>query len=172
VVLKLGGKLEGDHVTHFWGWIERFITWSSVGICSYANDTIKGGLMMWVSFAMDGNKQERKWLAIEHKALKWAKTNSALLMDHLDGFPWQMRWVWYRLHDYNDYKTREIQMHRMHEKRWQVVWCFHLLHKVLKILPLLTLNYKHLQCLVKEQPNRVEGPRCIWCHGLLLHNCP
>jgi hypothetical protein len=31
--------------------------------------------MMWVSFAMDGNKQEGKWLVIEHKALKWAKTN-------------------------------------------------------------------------------------------------
>ncbi len=25
-VLKLGNRLEGDHVTHLWGWIERLIT--------------------------------------------------------------------------------------------------------------------------------------------------
>jgi hypothetical protein len=24
-VLKFGGRLEGDDVTHFWGWIERSI---------------------------------------------------------------------------------------------------------------------------------------------------
>jgi hypothetical protein len=29
-VLKFGNKLEGDHVTHFWSWIKRLITWSSV----------------------------------------------------------------------------------------------------------------------------------------------
>jgi hypothetical protein len=30
-----------------------------------------------MSFAMDGNKQEEKWLAIKCKASKWAKANSA-----------------------------------------------------------------------------------------------
>jgi hypothetical protein len=33
--------------------------------------------MMWVSFIMDGNKQENKCLAIEHKALKWTEANNA-----------------------------------------------------------------------------------------------
>jgi hypothetical protein len=33
--------------------------------------------MMWASSIMDGNRQEGKWLVIERKALKWAKTNSA-----------------------------------------------------------------------------------------------
>jgi hypothetical protein len=33
---------------------------------------------MWVSSIMDGNKQERKRLAIERKALKWViKANNA-----------------------------------------------------------------------------------------------
>ncbi len=42
------------------------------------NDIIEKGLMMWVSFAMDGNKQEGKWLVIKCKALKWVNGNSAL----------------------------------------------------------------------------------------------
>ncbi len=54
--------------------------------CSYAYDTIEGGLMMLVSFATDGNIQEGKWLALEHKYLMWVKTNSA----HPKGSPW---WV-------------------------------------------------------------------------------
>ncbi len=29
-VLKSSGRLKGDHTTHFLGWIERPITWSSV----------------------------------------------------------------------------------------------------------------------------------------------
>jgi hypothetical protein len=33
--------------------------------------------MMWMLFAMVGNRQEAKWLAIECKALKWAKANKA-----------------------------------------------------------------------------------------------
>jgi hypothetical protein len=33
--------------------------------------------MMWMSSIMDGNKQEGYQLPIEHKALKWAKTNNA-----------------------------------------------------------------------------------------------
>jgi hypothetical protein len=32
-------------------------------------------------FAMDGNRQEKKRLAIKHNALKWVKTNNA----HLKG---------------------------------------------------------------------------------------
>jgi hypothetical protein len=55
-VLKLGNKPECDHVTHLWGWIERPMAQSSIWKCSYANDTIEGGHMMWVSFAMDKNK--------------------------------------------------------------------------------------------------------------------
>jgi len=34
---------------------------------------------------MDGNKQKRKLLTIEHKTLKWDKTNNAPPKDHL---PW------------------------------------------------------------------------------------
>ncbi len=45
---------------------------------SYANDTIKRGLRMWVSFVMDGNRQEKKWLIIKLKALKWTNVNNAL----------------------------------------------------------------------------------------------
>jgi len=41
-----------------------------------------------VSFAMDGNRQEGKWLTIKHKTLKWAKVNSAPPKDHFDRFPW------------------------------------------------------------------------------------
>jgi hypothetical protein len=29
-VFKLGGRLKGDHATHLWGWIKRFIAWSLV----------------------------------------------------------------------------------------------------------------------------------------------
>jgi hypothetical protein len=29
-VLKSGGRLEGDHATHLWRWIERPITQSSI----------------------------------------------------------------------------------------------------------------------------------------------
>jgi len=54
-VFKSGGRLEGDHATHFWGWIKRPITYSSIWKCSYVNDIIEGGLMMWVSSIMDGN---------------------------------------------------------------------------------------------------------------------
>ncbi len=39
---------------------------------------IERGFMMWMSFVMDGSKQENKQLTIEHKALKWVKINSAL----------------------------------------------------------------------------------------------
>ncbi len=55
-VLKFGGRLKGDHVTHFWSWIKRPITWSSEYKCSYAYDTIEKGPMMWVSSTMDGNR--------------------------------------------------------------------------------------------------------------------
>jgi ABC-type transporter Mla MlaB component len=55
-MLKLSGRLKGDHVTHLWSWIERPIAQSSIYKCSYANDIIKGGPMMWLSFTMDGNR--------------------------------------------------------------------------------------------------------------------
>ncbi len=46
--------------------------------CSYADNTIGRGPMMWMSFAMDGNRWERKRLIIiEHKTLKWIKVNNA-----------------------------------------------------------------------------------------------
>jgi hypothetical protein len=78
-VLKSNGRPKANHVTYLWGWIKIPITRSLVWKCSYANDTIEEGLMMWVSSAMDGNKQEGKWLVIKCKALKWVIGNSALL---------------------------------------------------------------------------------------------
>jgi len=100
-VLKSSGKLEGDHAMHFLSWIERCIAHSSLYKCSHANDTIEGGPTMWMSLTMDGNKQKGEWLIVEHKALKWVKANGAFPKDHLDGFPWQMGWLWHYLHDYN-----------------------------------------------------------------------
>ncbi len=46
--------------------------------CSYVYNIIKVGLMTWMSFAMDENKQEGKWLVVKQEALKWPKLNSAL----------------------------------------------------------------------------------------------
>jgi hypothetical protein len=43
--------------------------------------------VMWLSFAIDGSKQKGKWL--EHRTLKWAKTNSA----HPKGSPWQISMI-------------------------------------------------------------------------------
>jgi hypothetical protein len=57
-VLKSNGKPEGDHVTHFLGWIERHITQNVILKCSYVNDRIEQGPMMWMSSIMDGNN---KW---------------------------------------------------------------------------------------------------------------
>jgi len=45
-----------------------------------------GGGMMWMSFVMDGNKQEAKSLVRKHNALRWAKANNA----PPKGSPW---WV-------------------------------------------------------------------------------
>jgi hypothetical protein len=45
-----------------------------------------GVAMMWVSFAIDGNKQKGKCLVVEHSALRWAKANNAFPK----GSPW---WV-------------------------------------------------------------------------------
>jgi hypothetical protein len=47
-VLKFGGRLEGDHATHFKGWMERPIAQSLVWKCSHAKDTIIRGPMMYV----------------------------------------------------------------------------------------------------------------------------
>jgi hypothetical protein len=52
-------------------------------ICRWYN---WGGPMMWVSYAMDVNKQKGKQLVIESNALKWAKANNALPK----GWPWQV----------------------------------------------------------------------------------
>jgi hypothetical protein len=123
-----------------------------------------------MSFAMDGNRQERKWLPIKHKALKWVKANKAPLKDHLDESPWQMGWLWHHFHDYNDYKIEEARMHKMHEQKGWIVWCPHLLHEVLKICPFFTLNWKCLPCEVEKQPSWGEGLGYTWCCGLLLHN--
>ncbi len=76
-VLKSSNRPNSDHVTHLWGWIEKPIAQSSIWKCPYANDKIERGFMMWMSSIMDGKRQERKWLVIEHKALKWANVNSA-----------------------------------------------------------------------------------------------
>jgi hypothetical protein len=42
--------------------------------------------MMWMPFAIDGNRQRGKWLVVEHKALKWTKMNNAFPR----GSPWQV----------------------------------------------------------------------------------
>ncbi len=63
-LLKFGDKPKGDHVMHLWGWIEKLITQNLVWKCSYANDTIEKGPMMWISFTMYGNKQKEEWLVI------------------------------------------------------------------------------------------------------------
>jgi hypothetical protein len=48
------------------------------------------------------------------------------------------------LHEYNDFKIRETQLHKMHEQNKWVVWCLHLLHEVLEIWHLLRSNWRHL----------------------------
>jgi hypothetical protein len=55
-------------------WHQFWFVW----IHPHPYDTIEGGPMMWVLFAMDGNRQERKQLVVKHSALKWIKANSAL----------------------------------------------------------------------------------------------
>ncbi len=56
----------------------------------------------------------------------------------------------------------------MHKQKGWIIWCFHLFHKVFEIWSLFTSNWKHWPHPTKEQPNRGEGPRCIWCHRLPL----
>jgi len=90
---KLSGRPKGDHVTNFWSWIQKHITWSSVFKCSYAKDIIEKGPMMWMSSTMEENRQKGKWLIVKFKALKWTKANIALPKDHLNEFPWQMDWL-------------------------------------------------------------------------------
>jgi hypothetical protein len=43
--------------------------WSSVWRCSYADDKIERGPMMWMSSIIDGNKQKDKWLTIECRTI-------------------------------------------------------------------------------------------------------
>ncbi len=62
-MLKSNNKLEGDHATHLWGWIERHIAQNSIRKCSYADDIIKRGPMMWMLFIMDENRPKKNdWL--------------------------------------------------------------------------------------------------------------
>ncbi len=159
-MLKSSGRPKGDHLMHFLSWIERPITYSAIWKFSYVGDIIERGPMMSVSFAMDRNKQEGKWLVVECKTLKRVTSNSAALKDHFDGFPWQMRWIWHHFHDYDDCKIGETQIHKIHEQKEWVVWCPHLLHEVLEIWPLLAPNWRCLAHLVKKQPSRGEGLRC------------
>jgi hypothetical protein len=157
-ILKLNHLLLNElfkwRETHGLGVVEDHMLFSSVigkEMCYY---------MIWVSSAMDGNKQMGKWLVIECKALKWAKTNNALRRDHLDESSWQMVWLWHHIHDYDDHKTNEIQMHKMHKQRGWVIWCPYLLHEVLEIWPFLTMNWRRLPCLIEEQPSQGESLGC------------
>jgi hypothetical protein len=47
-------------------------------------------------------------------------------------------------------------MHKMYKQKGWIIWCPHLLHKVLKIWPILTSNWKHLPCLAKNNLIRVK----------------
>jgi hypothetical protein len=83
-----------------------------------------------MSFAMKGNRQEGKLLTVERKALKWAKANNAPPppnppKDYFDEFSYQMGWLSSCFHDYDDCKTKDTQMHRMHEQKGWVDWCPH-----------------------------------------------
>jgi hypothetical protein len=101
--------------------------------------------MMWMSFVMEGNIQERKWLAIECKALKWVKANNAPPKDHLDRFS-HGRW--------DDYENAFTITMTIKQKGLKCIECMNkedelydvsiCCTKFLKIWPLLTLNWKHL----------------------------
>jgi len=54
-VLKFGGKPKGWPCNTFFR-IERPIAHSLVWKCSQVDDTIKNGLLMWISSVMDGNR--------------------------------------------------------------------------------------------------------------------
>jgi hypothetical protein len=41
-----------------------------------------------MSIAMDGNKQEGKWLVVEHNALSELKQIMPFPKDHVHEFPW------------------------------------------------------------------------------------
>ncbi len=84
-MLKSNNKLEGDHVTHFKSWIKTSIAHILVWKCSYVDDTIELGFMMWVSFTMDENRQEGKQLNVKCKALKWIMP---FIGNHFDEFSW------------------------------------------------------------------------------------
>jgi len=77
---------------------------------------------------------------------------------HLNEFLWCMGWPWHCHYGYNYYKTKDIQMHKMYKQKGWIIWCPHLLQKVLKIWPILASNWKHLPCHAKEQFNKGEAP--------------
>ncbi len=97
-----------------------------------------------------------QWVII----LKWAKENNAPLRDHFDRFPWQMGWLWHHLHDYDECKIEETQMHKMHGQKGWITWCLHLLHEIFEIWHWidteLTLNWKLLPHLTKKTPIEVK----------------
>ncbi len=118
-------------------------------ICKRNNE--KGGFMMWMLFIMDGNKQKGKYFVIECNALKWIKANNGLLKGSLWLVPMANGMIVTSIMVTMTIEHGNIQMHRMHEQRGCVVWCFHLLHKVLEIWPLLTSNiWKHSPCPLRE----------------------
>jgi hypothetical protein len=43
-----------------------------------------------MSFIMDENKQEKKWLVVKYKVPNGLNRIVAPQGNHLDGFPWQM----------------------------------------------------------------------------------
>jgi len=63
--------------------------------------------------AMDGNKQEEKWLVVERKTLKWAKANNAPPPPRITLMSPHSRWddydITFTIH--YDGKTKDIQMH-------------------------------------------------------------
>jgi hypothetical protein len=83
--------------------------------------------MMWMPFVMDKYKQKMSQLVIKCRALKWVKINNALPK----GSPWWVPMIdgiisWNHPHNHNDYKTRDIQLHKMHKQRGWIIWCPHL----------------------------------------------
>jgi hypothetical protein len=52
-------------------------------------------------------------------------------------------------------------MHRMKKQKGWVIWRPHLFHKVFKIWPILTSNWKHLPHLARKQSNKGEGPSAL-----------
>jgi len=83
--------------------------------------------MMWVSFAMDGNRQEGKWLIVECKALKWTQMNSTPPKDTLTilHVKWDDCDITFTI--MMIVKQRKLECFKMHKRRRWIVWCPHML---------------------------------------------